>query len=335
MSGPTVPAKNVALVIEVALVSQADTKLYQTNPTLATGDVKVQTDDGTLANITTLPTGAASSKRVKVSLSAAEMNGDNIWIQFSDAAGAEWCDFAVCIQTSARGVDDLAFPTTTGRSLDVTATGAAGIDLANVEGQGTTLALSATTIATVTTAANVTTVNGLAAGVVTAAAVATGAIDADALAADAVTEIQAGLATAAALTTVQADTDDIQTRLPAALVAGRIDASVGAMAASVVTAASIATAALTAAKFAAGAIDAAAVATDAANEIADALLDRASAVDSYTVRQILRGMAAVLMGKVTGAQGAEVYRAADDSANRVTATTSSGNRSAITLNLGS
>lgn len=34
-------------------------------------------------------------------------------------------------------------------------------------------------------------------------------------------------ASAAALTTVQADTDDIQTRLPAALVSGRIDASVG------------------------------------------------------------------------------------------------------------
>jgi hypothetical protein len=44
-------------------------------------------------------------------------------------------------------------------------------------------------------------------------------------------------ASAAALATVQADTDDIQTRIPAALVSGRIDASVGAMAAGVVTAA--------------------------------------------------------------------------------------------------
>lgn len=39
---------------------------------------------------------------------------------------------------------------------------------------------------------------------------------------------------------VQADTDDIQTRLPAALVGGRIDASVGAMAANVMTAAAAA-----------------------------------------------------------------------------------------------
>lgn len=42
-------------------------------------------------------------------------------------------------------------PTTAGRTLDVTATGAAGIDLANVENQGSTLALSATTVGTVTT----------------------------------------------------------------------------------------------------------------------------------------------------------------------------------------
>src|SRR3990172_2941928 len=54
-----------------------------------------------------------------------------------------------------------------------------------------------------------------------------------------------------------ADTNDIQARLPAALVSGRIDASVGAMAAGVVTATAVAT----------GAIDADAIASDAATEI--------------------------------------------------------------------
>ena len=44
-----------------------------------------------------------------------------------------------------------------------------------------------------------------------------------------------------ALTTLQADTDNIQTRIPAALVSGRMDCSVGAMAADVVTAAATAT----------------------------------------------------------------------------------------------
>lgn len=54
-------------------------------------------------------------------------------------------------------------------------------------------------------------------------------ITAASLAADAVAEIQSGLATAAALATVQADTDNMQTRLPAALVGGRMDVSVGAV----------------------------------------------------------------------------------------------------------
>jgi hypothetical protein len=43
-----------------------------------------------------------------------------------------------------------------------------------------------------------------------------------------------------ALTSIQADTDNIQTRLPAALVSGRMDSSVGAMAADVLTAAAAA-----------------------------------------------------------------------------------------------
>lgn len=64
-----------------------------------------------------------------------------------------------------------------------------------------------------------------AAGAITAAAIATNAIDADALATDAVTEIQAGLATSGAVAAVQADTDNIQSRLPAALVGGKMDST--------------------------------------------------------------------------------------------------------------
>jgi len=63
-------------------------------------------------------------------------------------------------------------PTTAGRTLDVTATGAAGIDLANVENQGSTLNLTGTTIKTATD--------------------------------------------------VETDTQDIQSRIPAALVDGRM-----------------------------------------------------------------------------------------------------------------
>lgn len=80
----------------------------------------------------------------------------------------------------------------------------------------------------------------IASGAITAAKFAAGAIDAAALAADAVAEIQSGLATAAGVSAVETDTQDIQARLPAALVSGRMDASVGAMAAGTLTAAATA-----------------------------------------------------------------------------------------------
>lgn len=86
-------------------------------------------------------------------------------------------------------------PTTAGRTLDVTATGEAGIDWANIGGPTTTVNLSGTTVKTATD--------------------------------------------------VETDTADIQSRLPAALVSGRIDASVGAMAANTLTAAALAADAVT------------------------------------------------------------------------------------------
>jgi len=139
------PKRATTFIFYIGLVSQADTKTFQSNATLAAGDVKVSTDGSALQNLNTLPSvDPASSKLVKITVSASEMTGDNIQIIFSDAAGAEWCDCIINIQTTARQIDDLTFPTTSGRSLDVTATGAAGIDWGNIENQSTVVNLSAT-----------------------------------------------------------------------------------------------------------------------------------------------------------------------------------------------
>lgn len=142
-----VPAKkNTEYIFYMGLVSRS-TGQFQANPTLAAGDFKVSIDGGALANLGTLPAVTpAASKMVKVTIAAAEMNGDNITVVASDAAGAEWDDVIVNIQTSARQVDDLAFPTTSGRSIDVTATGEVGIDWANIGGATTTQNLSGTTV---------------------------------------------------------------------------------------------------------------------------------------------------------------------------------------------
>jgi hypothetical protein len=108
----------------VSLVSQSNTKIFQASPTLAAGDVKIAVDDAAPANLGTLPVVDADfTKRVKVVLSQSETNGDNLTIIFSDAAGAEWCDLTVNIQTVPRRFDDLAFPLTTGRGLLVDANG--------------------------------------------------------------------------------------------------------------------------------------------------------------------------------------------------------------------
>jgi hypothetical protein len=126
-------------------------------------------------------------------------------------------------------------------------------------------------------------VGAVAANAITAASIATDAISSDELATSAVDEIvqaiwneaTAGNVTAGTfgaqlktvLDSVQTDTDDIQTRLPAALVSGRIDASVGA----------VATAAITADAIAADAIGSSELATTAVDEIVQAVWNEATA----------------------------------------------------------
>jgi hypothetical protein len=94
------------------LDSVATDGTFQANPTLASGDVKISKDGGSLANLTTLPTVTpASGKLVKVTVSATEMQADNVAIVFSDASGGEWNDLIIDIPTAVRQIDDLATPT--------------------------------------------------------------------------------------------------------------------------------------------------------------------------------------------------------------------------------
>lgn len=157
-------------------------------------------------------------------------------------------------------------PTVASRTLDVSATGGAGIDWANVEAPTTTLNLSGTTIKTATDVetdtANIQTriPAALVSGRIDASvgAMAANVITSSATDGTVISEIQSGLAMATAVSSlasdvqavfnlidtevaaIQADTNDIQTRLPAALVSGRMDSSVGAMSANVITAAATA-----------------------------------------------------------------------------------------------
>jgi hypothetical protein len=211
-----------------------------------------------------------------------------------------------------------------------------------------------------TFAASAITATAIAANAITAAKIATDAIGAAQLAADAGAEIAdavwdeatSGHAIAGSTgklvsdiktetASLQADTDNLQTRLPTALVSGRIDASVGAMGADVVTAAAIANGAIDAATFAAGAIDSTAIATDAISSAqlsASSVTEIAAAIKAlvvetagnYTLGQVLSLALAVLAGRSSASAG--TYSTPDGSATRVAATVdASGNRTSMTL----
>lgn len=123
MADYAIPKNGAAYIFYTGLVAQSDTKTLKSSPTLASGDFKVSIDGGALANLATLPTNTPGGVMVKISLSGAEMTGDNITVVCIDAAGAEWCDQIINIQTSTRGVADLAYPATSGRSMVVDASG--------------------------------------------------------------------------------------------------------------------------------------------------------------------------------------------------------------------
>ncbi len=106
------PKRGTAFKFYIGLVDQSNTKLLKANPTIASGDFQVSKDGGAFANLTTLPSAnPASGRAVMIDLSATEMTADNVVVQCVDAAGAEWCDQIINLQTTAYQLDDIAAKT--------------------------------------------------------------------------------------------------------------------------------------------------------------------------------------------------------------------------------
>ena len=155
-------------------VDDTDFKTPETALTIANTDIKLVVNGGVSANknsggathrvngvygVTFDATDTATVGEMEVSVSVA-----GALIVFDKFTILEEAVYDALFASAAPGYLQ---PTTAGRTLDVTATGAAGIDWANVEGQATAVNLSATTTNLVNTATTVT--NQL-----TAAAIATG-----------------------------------------------------------------------------------------------------------------------------------------------------------------
>lgn len=93
------PTRNTAYTFRIGLVSRS-TGQFQANPTIAAGDFQVSLDGGSFSNLATLPTITPSGGRVvTVSLSASEMDADNVVVQAVDQAGDEWNDVLIPIET--------------------------------------------------------------------------------------------------------------------------------------------------------------------------------------------------------------------------------------------
>ncbi len=109
MSAGVPPKKGAAYTFSIGLIDQSNSLLLKIDPTIAAHDFKVSIDGGALADPATLPAvSPAGSAQVIVSLSAAEMNGDDIALQCHDVAGSEWADQFIHIKTSAAQIGDVA-----------------------------------------------------------------------------------------------------------------------------------------------------------------------------------------------------------------------------------
>lgn len=128
------PKKNVAFSFVLPLVDSANRPAFKANPTLAAGDFKHSGDGSALTNLGTLPAAdPASSRLIKITLSQDEMNYDRVTIQCVDAAGSEWDEVIVCINTTAQTVDDLAAQASVDAILlDTAEIGTAGAGLAAI-----------------------------------------------------------------------------------------------------------------------------------------------------------------------------------------------------------
>lgn len=128
---------------------------------------------------------------------------------------------------------------------------------------------------------------------------------------------------------LQADIDtavgniaNIQTRLPAALVSGRMDSSVGEMQADTLTASALATDAVTEIQTGLSTLTASQVWAEALET-------------GFTAKELVRLISAAVAGKLSGAATTTIIiRDAADSKNRITATVdSNGNRTAVTYDV--
>lgn len=115
----------------------------EADPPLLTGTMALLDDDDSVGFY---------SETIAVTAANGFESGKNYVIRVTGVVAGVTGVQILTFDCTTRALDDLAFPTTSGRGLDVTATGAVGVDWANVENPTTTVGLSGTTVKAVTDA---------------------------------------------------------------------------------------------------------------------------------------------------------------------------------------
>lgn len=103
MSAPyNPPKKNEDFIWRIQLQDMATPGKFKVNPTIASGDFKIDKDGGGLADLNTLPSVDPSGTTwVKITLSSTEMNADIVSVQAIDQTTlTEWADWGICILTT-------------------------------------------------------------------------------------------------------------------------------------------------------------------------------------------------------------------------------------------
>lgn len=102
------PLRGVAFDFYFKLSAIADPSKFLTDPTLASGDFQVSTDDSIFANLANLPFVVEAGKGlIKATLSTSEMTGSVANVSAIDVSGNEWSELAFSIPIPAGNSDTI------------------------------------------------------------------------------------------------------------------------------------------------------------------------------------------------------------------------------------
>ena len=104
----SLPLKNTEYIFYAVVGDLGDLNQFKINPTIAAGDFQVSIDGSAFANLSTLPVVTPTgSETIKITLSAAEMNGDKVNVLGKDISGGQWQSVFIPIDVPSGNVESL------------------------------------------------------------------------------------------------------------------------------------------------------------------------------------------------------------------------------------